>query len=73
MLLLEAARQGAAAASGGELRRPVRGRMAAARFTEYDPPALVETVAHHRTCTFRIRQDGAATAYGVLGYPRHAM
>jgi hypothetical protein len=73
MLLLEAARQGAAAASGGALRRPVSGRMAAARFTEYDPPALVETVAYHRTCAFRIRQGGSATAYGAFGYPRHEM
>lgn len=71
MLLLEAARQGAAAASDGALLRPVSGRMAATRFTEYDPPARVETVAYDRTCAFRIRQGGVATAYGVLGFPRH--
>lgn len=71
MLLLEAARQSAAAASGGALRRPVSGRMAATRFTEYDPPALVETVAYDRTCAFRIRQGETPTAFGVLGFPRH--
>jgi hypothetical protein len=73
MVLLEAARQGAAEASGGRLLRPVSGVMAASRFTEYDPPARVEAVAHHRTCLFRIRQGGAVTAYGVLGFGRHAI
>lgn len=72
MVLLESARQGAAEASGGSLLRPVSGRMAAVRFTEYEPPALVEAAVHHRTCVFRIRQGGGATAYGVLGYDRHA-
>lgn len=73
MLLLEAARQGAAEASGGVLLRPVSGRLAAVRFTEYQPPALVDTVTHHRTCVFRVRQGAGATAYGVLGYGRHDM
>jgi hypothetical protein len=68
MVLLEAARQAAAQASGGTLLRPVSGRMAASRFTEYDPPARVEAVPHHRTCVFRVRQGGVPTAYGVFGY-----
>ncbi|MFG1808130.1 ScbA/BarX family gamma-butyrolactone biosynthesis protein [Streptomyces sp. NPDC049040] len=73
MVLLEAARQGAAEASGGSLLRPASGRMAAVRFTEYEPPALVDTAVHHRTCVFRIRQGGGTTTYGVLGYERHVM
>ncbi|MEE4544809.1 ScbA/BarX family gamma-butyrolactone biosynthesis protein [Streptomyces sp. V4-01] len=71
MVLLEAARQGAAEASGGALLRPVSGRLAAARFTEYDPPARLDAIAHHRTCVFRVQQQGAATTYGVLGFDRH--
>jgi hypothetical protein len=73
MVLLEAARQAAAAASGGELLRPLNGRMAAVRFTEYEPAAVVEAVPHDRTLVFRVRQGGVATAYGVLGYGRHAV
>ncbi len=72
MVLLEAARQGAAEASGGLLLRPVSGRLAAHRFTEYDPPARVESVVHPHACAFRVRQNGAVTAYGVLGFARHA-
>jgi hypothetical protein len=72
MVLLEAARQGAAQTSGGALLRPVSGRMAAARFTEYDPPARMDAIAHHRTCVFRVLQGGALTAYGALGFDRHA-
>jgi hypothetical protein len=71
MVLLEAARQACAEASAGALLRPVSGRMAAARFTEYDPPAGVEVVTHHRSCVFRVRQGGVSTVYGVLGFPRH--
>lgn len=73
MVLLEAARQAAAEASGGVLLRPLNGRMAAVRFTEYEPAALVEAVPHDRTCVFRVRQGGVATAYGVLGFGRHAV
>ncbi|WUH89038.1 A-factor biosynthesis protein [Streptomyces sp. NBC_00433] len=71
MVLLEAARQAAAEVSAGSLLRPVSGRMAAVSFTEYDPPAVVDTVTHDRTCVFRIRQGGRATSYGVLGFGRH--
>ncbi|WSS22363.1 A-factor biosynthesis protein [Streptomyces sp. NBC_01190] len=72
MVLLEAARQAAAEASGGRLLRPTSGRLTATRFTEFSPPARVEAVAHHRTCVFRIRAGAECTAYGVLGYGRHA-
>ncbi|WNI17982.1 ScbA/BarX family gamma-butyrolactone biosynthesis protein [Actinacidiphila sp. ITFR-21] len=72
MVLLEAARQAAAAASGGALRRPTSGCLIATRFTEFAPAARVDCLPHHRTCVFRIRQDGGCTAYGVLGYGRHA-
>jgi hypothetical protein len=72
MVLLEAARQAAAETSGGALLRPCAGRMTAVRFTEFTPPARVECVAHHRTCVFRIRHGSECTAYGVLGYGRHA-
>ncbi|WP_335970756.1 MULTISPECIES: ScbA/BarX family gamma-butyrolactone biosynthesis protein [Streptomycetaceae] len=73
MVLLEAARQAAAEASGGTLLRPVSGRLVATRFTEFAPPARIEPVPHHRTCVFRVRQGAACTAYGVLGYRRHAV
>ncbi|BBA97972.1 putative gamma-butyrolactone biosynthesis protein [Actinacidiphila reveromycinica] len=73
MVLLEAARQAAAEASGGTLLRPLTGRMVARRFTEFTPPALIEPVPHDRTCVFRVRQGPACTAYGVLGYDRHAV
>jgi hypothetical protein len=72
MVLLEAARQAAAEASGGALLRPTAGRLVATRFTEFSPPARIECVPHHRTGVFRIRQGAAPTAYGVLGYGRHA-
>lgn len=73
MVLLEAARQAAAEASGGALLRPVSGRLVATRFTEHAPAARIEPVPHHRTCVFRVRQGPACTAYGVLGYGRHAV
>ncbi|WP_063836170.1 ScbA/BarX family gamma-butyrolactone biosynthesis protein [Actinacidiphila yeochonensis] len=68
MVLLEAARQAAAEASGGTLLRPTSGRLVAEHFTEYLPAARVEAVPHHHTCVFRVRQGTARTAYGVLGY-----
>lgn len=68
MVLLEAARQSAAEATGGRLLRPVSAVMAAVRFTEYAPAPRIDAAAHHRTCAFRIRQGGAVTAYGVLGF-----
>jgi hypothetical protein len=68
MVLLEAARQAAAEASGGALLRPTSGRLVAERFTEYTPAARVETVPHHRTCVFRFRQGAGRTTYGVFGY-----
>jgi 2-oxo-3-(phosphooxy)propyl 3-oxoalkanoate synthase len=71
MVLLEAARQGAAVATGGTLLRPVRGGLTATRFTEHDPPARVDVIAHDRTCVFRVRQGGGTTVYGVLGFDRH--
>jgi hypothetical protein len=73
MVLLEAVRQATAEASGGRLLRPTRGSLVAARFTEFSPPARVETVPHHRTCVFRVHQGGGCTAYGVLGYERHTL
>lgn len=73
MVLLEAARQAAAEASGGALLRPVAGRLVATRFTEFAPAARIEPVPHHRTCVFRVRQGPVCTAYGVLGYDRHAV
>ncbi|WP_433893844.1 ScbA/BarX family gamma-butyrolactone biosynthesis protein [Streptomyces sp. CA-111067] len=72
MVLLEAARQAASEASDGRLLRPTAGRLVAGRFTEFAPAARVESVPHDMTCVFRIRQGGECTAYGVLGYPRHA-
>jgi hypothetical protein len=72
MVLLEAARQAAASASGGALLRPTAGRLAATRFTEFAPAARIECVPHHRTCVFRVRQGPECTSYGVLGYGRHA-
>ncbi|CAG7649512.1 ScbA/BarX family gamma-butyrolactone biosynthesis protein [Actinacidiphila bryophytorum] len=69
MVLLEAVRQATAVASQGALLRPRRGRLTAARFTEFDPPARVVCVPHHRTCVFGVLQEGARTAFGVLGYP----
>lgn len=71
MVLLEAARQASAEASGGTLLRPTAGRLVATRFTEFTPLARIESVPHHRTCVFRIRQGTTCTAYGVLGYDRH--
>ncbi|MFC4032439.1 ScbA/BarX family gamma-butyrolactone biosynthesis protein [Streptomyces polygonati] len=71
MVLLEAARQAAAEASGGVLLRPTSGHLFAARFTEFAPPARVECVPHHLTCVFRIRQGAHCATYGVLGYGRH--
>ena len=68
MVLLEAARQAAAVASGGLLLRPRAGRLNAARFTEFAPPADVVCVPHHRTCVFGIRQGPTRTAFGVLEY-----
>ena len=68
MVLLEAARQAAAVASGGLLLRPRAGRLNAVRFTEFAPPADVVCVPHHRTCVFGIRQGPARTAFGVLEY-----
>jgi hypothetical protein len=73
MVLLEAARQAAADNSGGALLRPTAGRLVAKKFTEFFPAARVEPVTHHLTCVFRIRQGSACTAYGVLGYGRHAL
>ncbi|WP_328912211.1 MULTISPECIES: ScbA/BarX family gamma-butyrolactone biosynthesis protein [unclassified Streptomyces] len=72
MVLLEAARQAAAEASDGALMRPTAGRLVARRFTEFAPPARVESVPYHLTCAFRIRQGTKCTAYGALEYGRHA-
>lgn len=68
MVLLEAVRQAAVLASQGALLRPRAGRLTASRFTEFDPPARVVCVPHHRTCVFGVLQGGARTAFGVLGY-----
>lgn len=68
MVLLEAVRQAAAVASRGTLLRPRAGRLTAARFTEFTPPAHVVCVPHHRTCVFGVVQGGARTTFGVLGY-----
>jgi hypothetical protein len=68
MVLLEAARQAAALRSGGTLLRPTAGRLKAARFTEFDPPARIQCVPHATTCVFRILQGGEQKAFGVLRY-----
>lgn len=68
MVLLEAARQAAAASSHGTLLRPRAGRLNAVCFTELAPPARVVCVPHHRTCVFKVLQGTARTAFGVLGY-----
>ncbi|MEU3188165.1 ScbA/BarX family gamma-butyrolactone biosynthesis protein [Streptomyces sp. NPDC006923] len=68
MVLLEAARQAAAVESGGTLLRPASGRLKAARFVEFGPPARVLCVPHHATCVFRFFQDGEQKAFGILGY-----
>lgn len=68
MVLLEAARQAAAVASGGVLLRPTAGRLNAERFTEFAPPARLVCLPHHRTCGFGIRQGQTRTAFGVLSY-----
>jgi hypothetical protein len=73
MVLLEAARQAAAEASDGALLRPTAGRLVATRFTEFAPAARIESVPHHRTCVFRVRQGAVCTAYGALDYGRHAV
>jgi 2-oxo-3-(phosphooxy)propyl 3-oxoalkanoate synthase len=69
MVLLEAARQGAAVRSGGRLLRPVACRLKALDFTEFTPHARVECVPDVATCAFRFHQDGRQTAVGVLRYP----
>jgi hypothetical protein len=69
MVLLEAARQAAAATSHGALLRPRAGRLHALQFTEFTPAARVVCVPHHRTCTFGVLQGPARTAFGVLLYP----
>ncbi|MFJ1648280.1 ScbA/BarX family gamma-butyrolactone biosynthesis protein [Streptomyces sp. NPDC088258] len=68
MIVLEAARQAAALASGGRLMRPTAGRLKTARFIEYAPPARVLCVPHHTTCVFRFLQGGEQKAFGVLRY-----
>ncbi|MCS0603389.1 A-factor biosynthesis protein [Streptomyces sp. LP11] len=68
VVLLEAARQAAALASGGTLLRPTGGRLAAPHFTEFSPAARIVCVPHHRTCVFRIEQLGQRCAFGVLHY-----
>ncbi|MEU3414923.1 MULTISPECIES: ScbA/BarX family gamma-butyrolactone biosynthesis protein [unclassified Streptomyces] len=74
MVLLEAARQAAALASGGALSRPTGARLTALRFTEFSPSARIICVPHHRTCVFRFEQggkdaqDGRHPALGVLHY-----
>ncbi|MFJ1597336.1 ScbA/BarX family gamma-butyrolactone biosynthesis protein [Streptomyces sp. NPDC088261] len=68
MVLLEAARQAAARQSGGTLLRPTAGRLKAARFTEFDPPARILCVPHHSTCVFRVLQGGEQKAFGTLHY-----
>jgi hypothetical protein len=73
-VLLEAARQAAALASGGALSRPTGARLTALRFTEFAPPARIVCVPHRRTCAFRFEQDGQGgrggqhPALGVLHY-----
>ncbi|MEU9335515.1 ScbA/BarX family gamma-butyrolactone biosynthesis protein [Streptomyces sp. NPDC048290] len=68
MVLLEAARQAAALASGGELVRLTGARLTALRFTEFAPPARVVAVPHHRTCVFRFEQGGEQRAVGALRF-----
>ncbi|WP_344281701.1 ScbA/BarX family gamma-butyrolactone biosynthesis protein [Streptomyces hebeiensis] len=68
MVLLEAARQAAAFESGGVLLRPTAGRLTAARFVEYRPPARVLCVPRDTACAFRFLQDGQQKAFGVLRY-----
>ncbi|MGS2590978.1 ScbA/BarX family gamma-butyrolactone biosynthesis protein [Streptomyces hebeiensis] len=68
MVLLEAARQAAAFESGGVLLRPTAGRLTAARFVEYRPPARVLCVPRDTACVFRFLQDGQQKAFGVLRY-----
>lgn len=68
MVLLEAARQAVAVESRGALLRPVAGRLKAARFIEFSPPARVRCVSHHETCVFRFLQDGEQKAFGILRY-----
>ncbi|WP_329062493.1 ScbA/BarX family gamma-butyrolactone biosynthesis protein [Streptomyces sp. NBC_01429] len=68
MIVLEAARQAAAVASGGRLMRPSAGRLKTARFIEYAPAARVLCVPHHTTCVFRFLQGGEQKAFGVLSY-----
>ncbi|MFE9249093.1 ScbA/BarX family gamma-butyrolactone biosynthesis protein [Streptomyces sp. NPDC007088] len=68
VVLLEAARQAAAYASGGTLVRPRAVRMKAARFTEFRPQAGVHIAIHHRTCAFRIVQGENLTTFGAFEY-----
>ncbi|MFV2121764.1 AfsA-related hotdog domain-containing protein, partial [Streptomyces sp. Act-28] len=68
MVLLEAARQAAALASGGTLLRMTGARLTALRFTEFAPAARVTCVPHRRTCVFRFDQGGECRAFGVLHY-----
>ncbi|MEV7682751.1 ScbA/BarX family gamma-butyrolactone biosynthesis protein [Streptomyces sp. NPDC088341] len=68
IILLEAARQAAAVESRGALLRPTGGRLEAARFIEYSPPARIICVPHHGICVFRFLQDGEQKAFGVLRY-----
>ncbi|WP_030738387.1 ScbA/BarX family gamma-butyrolactone biosynthesis protein [Streptomyces sp. NRRL S-31] len=68
MVLLEAARQAAALASGGTLLWPTGARLTALRFTEFTPAARIVCVPHHRTCVFHFDQLGERRAFGVLRY-----
>ncbi|MFD7896327.1 ScbA/BarX family gamma-butyrolactone biosynthesis protein [Streptomyces sp. NPDC059743] len=68
IILLEAARQAAAVESRGALLRPTGGRLEAARFVEYSPPARIMCVPYHDICVFRFLQDGEQKAFGVLRY-----
>lgn len=68
MVLLEAARQAGALASGGRCARPTAGRLKALSFAEFAPAARVVAVPHHRTCGFRVLQGGRYVAYGALEY-----
>lgn len=68
MVLLEAARQAAALASGGALLQVTGARLTALRFTEFTPAARVVCAPRHRTCAFRFDQNGKCCAFGVLHY-----
>jgi hypothetical protein len=73
MVLIEAARQAAAWASGGSALRPLVFRLRASRFTEFAPTARIECRWHGAAgVSFRVRQGERATAVGAMRFARHA-